>query len=401
MANTLDGGSFKEVWSRVMQKKLEKTDVFRAIANWDGQSDLKEGDVYNLPYRSAVNVQGYTRGTAFTVQDLTNTNESLTVNVAKVAPFYIDDLDALQSHYKLLTEYAEDCAVQLGNWMDGDMLGEYANVATGNTVDDGDLGGTVDKGFTLTTSNVLKAIAVASRKLDSQNVGMNNRFMVISPQVKQILIEYLAGKESALGDSTGVNGHIGKFYGFDLYLSNNTAGSSRLEMGSIPTAADTVVINGVTLTFRATPTAAGEVDVGASAAASLDDLVACINNSGTAGATSYIALTGTNLRTMEKVTATDGTTYMTIIGEGVGYNTVSETLTAGADIWTANLQVQHCLAGQKGATHMIVQKYPKVEVKDVYNLLGKNVASWILYGLKTFNEGTKKIVDIMVRSDAY
>lgn len=45
MSNTLDGGSFAQYWARRMQIKLEKTDVFRALASWEGQSMLSDGDV--------------------------------------------------------------------------------------------------------------------------------------------------------------------------------------------------------------------------------------------------------------------------------------------------------------------------------------------------------------------
>ena len=137
MSNTIDGGSFPEYWSKRMQMKMEKRDVFRVLANWEAQSELTNGDVYNKPYRSAVTTQGYTRGTAFTVQDLTNASDALTVNVQRVAPFYIDSLDELQSKYAVMNEYADDCAVQLGNFIDGDFLGEVTSRHSDNTVDHG------------------------------------------------------------------------------------------------------------------------------------------------------------------------------------------------------------------------------------------------------------------------
>lgn len=50
-------------------------------------------------------------------------------------------------------------------------------------------------------------------------------------------------------------------------------------------AADTVTIGSQVYTFAATPTAAFQVDVGGSLAASIDNLVAAINLTGTAGTT--------------------------------------------------------------------------------------------------------------------
>ncbi|MCB1712573.1 MAG: hypothetical protein KDH96_08925, partial [Candidatus Riesia sp.] len=65
---------------------------------------------------------------------------------------------------------------------------------------------------------------------------------------------------------------------------------------------DTVTIEGVTYTFRATPVNPYDVDIGASAAASLDNLKAAINDSGTEG-TTY----GTDTAAHPRVTATTNT----------------------------------------------------------------------------------------------
>lgn len=50
---------------------------------------------------------------------------------------------------------------------------------------------------------------------------------------------------------------------------------------------DTVVIGDITYTFKATPAAAYQVDVGADLDTSIGNLVAAINRSGTPGATTY------------------------------------------------------------------------------------------------------------------
>ena len=401
MSNTLDGGSFAQYWSRRMQIKLEKQDIFRALASWEGQSMLSDGDVYNKPYRSAVVTAGYTRGSAFTPQDLTNATDSLTVDQTRIAPFYIDDLDALQSKYSLINEYADDCATQLGNWLDAAFLGQVTSRHSDNTVDAGDHGGTDGDAFTLTTSNVLKTFGVANRKLNKKNVSQMGRYMVISPEFYQLLWEYLGGKESGLGDVVGKNGKVGTYAGMNLHVSNNLTGFARLEMGTQPTDGDTVVIEGVTFSFETgTRDTAGMVYSETDGPTSIDNLIAAIDLSGTSG-TEYYPLTVANQGIADKWTMTDGSTYLTIKAEGAGHLVVSETLTAAADIFTAKYQRQHVMAGQKGAVDMIVQKYPKVNIRPVSDKLGVNIAPWILYGRTVFTEKTKKLVDILVRTDSY
>jgi hypothetical protein len=391
-----------------MQVVHQNSDVFRAIASFEEQPRLKNGDRVNRPFTSVPTPKTYTRGTAVTMQDITVSEEYLTVDVAKVTPFYVDDLDELQSNYPLVNRLADECAVKLGNWIDGDVLGEYAQAD--DSIDDGDLGGTAGNGVTVTTSNIGNIFAAAQRKLHSQLKGSykeNQMFAVISPHFRELLLRYLAGKESALGDSSGLNGHVGRYFGFDLYVSTGTACSARLEFGTLPIDADTVVINGVTWTFKdSIGTTAGNVHIGASTAAvALDCLVAAINSPDTgiteAAGAGHVALSAANAALMDGITATDGTTYMTIIAEGKGTCAVSEALSAPADIWTATKQVQHQLFGKKGAIDVVIQARPTVEIKQVPDKLGVNVIPYTLYGLKTFDEGDAALIDVQMRSDAF
>lgn len=390
-----------------MQMKHERSDVFRAIVSMEERSTLRKGDAVHRPYRSAIAVQTYTRGTAFVVQDLTDTDESLSVNISKIAPFYVDDLDALQHNYAAINLYADDAAVQLGNYIDGDVLGEYDVAASHVGLYDMGGGGALNDliGFTVTTTNIQKVFAVANRKLNANNIGQDRRFAVISPQFYQTLLEYLAGKETVLGDSTGTNGHVGKYFGFDLYVSNATGWSATLNNVTIPTAGDTITINGVVLTAAADNSATnpGDFSIETTNDLAAANLVLLINGTGTAGSDEYIDVSAANRALLAGITASYSTStdLLTLKAEGKSFVAVSETLTPAASVWTTTLQVQHQLFGQKGATDLVIQSAPKVEVKEVPDKLGKNIAPWTLYGLKTFREGTFKLVDVLTRSDAF
>lgn len=405
MANNLDA-SISEYWSRRMQRKHYVTDVFRAVANFEEQNTLKNGDTVHRPYRSNVIDQDYTRGTAVSIQDLTTTDESLVVNKAKVVPFYIDDLDELQNSYAMKNSYADDCAEKLSEVLDGHFLAETANA--GDTIDDGDLGGTAGNGITLSTSNVQNLFGKANRKLDEKNIPRGNRWTIITPQIFDILWQYIAGKESLLGDNTGKNGHVGSWAGFQLYMSNNAYATARLEFGTNPTNGDTITINGVVITFKDTLTAATgetEIHICGNAGATLDSLVAFINAPGTSVAEATNAgissATAAEQALLRRITATDGATYMTIAGIGKSYITVSETLTAAGDVWTATLQLQHALFGYKKPIDMVIQKRPTVVLRPVQDKLGVNVMPYTLFGLKTFAEGAVEMLDAQLRSDAY
>lgn len=75
-----------------------------------------------------------------------------------------------------------------------------------------------------------------------QNISTNDLVGIISPDFEDILIQYGAGRDTQMGDKANENGWIMKFYGFDLYSSNQTAGSAVLSLATNPTADDTITI---------------------------------------------------------------------------------------------------------------------------------------------------------------
>ena len=416
MANSLNNTSFQQFWSRRMQRKHAKEAVYRAITSFEEQTLLKQGDTVHRPYRSAIVGQSYTRGTAVTIQDLTNTDETLTVNTAEVFPFYIDDLDQLQSNYRFINEFADDAGIQLVNFLDGDILAEYSNA--GSSIDDLTINpatGTSGNGIQLDVSNVQKVFSSAKTRLKRKNVGKNGLFAVITPDFEQVLTDYLAGKNSNLGDTTSLNGHIGQYYGFDLYVSNNTTWTASLTIATTPTDGDTVtfktydiygVARTVTFTFKTSlGTTAGNVLIGGSATAARTALAALLTTPGTTTSTGY-ALSTASVQYLfygQPFTATNtvATTSVDIVAPGQGFVQVGSTLTATTDGWVAALEISHCLFGVKGAIDAVVQAKPTTEIKDVPDKIGKNIIPWMLYGKKTFVEGKSKLVDVKVRTDLY
>lgn len=396
MANSLDTAFNPEYWSKRMQIIRFKKSVYSVLANFEERANLSDGDVVHRPYRSTLLPQSYVKGTGVTIQDVSGTDESLTVDQAKVIPFYIDDIDRIQNKWDMASKFADDAGTELELLIDADFLAEVVNADS--VVDDGSIGGTAGNPIALSTSNILSVFAVASKKLNQKNIGMENRYMVISPTVLQILTEYLAGKDSALGDSTGMNGHIGKFFGFDLYMSNNTYWTGTWTPANQPSDGDTITINGVTITFETgTIDTAGQVKSETSTAVTLDNLVAFLNAPGTSVSGKYMALSVADQKALLGLTATDATTAVTIAFQGGGE--VDVAASEAADVWSAT--TAHIMAGQKGAVDVVVQKAPSVEFKEVPDKLGKNVLPWMLYGIKTFDEGDAALVDIKLDTEQF
>ena len=68
--------SFPKFWSRRMQRKHNKVDVYRAIANYEEEGTLKMGNIVDRPYRSSLSVYDLGSEVSYTRQDITDTSES-------------------------------------------------------------------------------------------------------------------------------------------------------------------------------------------------------------------------------------------------------------------------------------------------------------------------------------
>jgi hypothetical protein len=313
---------------------------------------------------------------------------------------FVDKIDAIQNKYDAAREWASEAATRLSNKIDAACL--YEATSADVTVDYNDLDSAQTAGLPalITTSNVYKLFTVAGRKLTTANVPMAGRFAVISPEVHQTLLEYVGGKESAFGDRTSEAGNVGRYMGFDLFVSNNLTGSAIWTPANQPSDADTVTIAGITFTFETgSLDAAGKVKSETSTAVTIDNLVTFINEGGTGTAGTGYALSAANQRTCQDLVAVDGTTYVEVFHKGTA--NISVAASEVGDPWT--YKTQHNLFGQRGAIDLVIQKEPGVEMASTVSAgkLGMNILPYTLFGVKTFYDMKARILDVEVDSSNY
>ncbi len=395
MANSLTAFN-PEYWAREMQIIFHKENVAIALANTEQRDLLRDGDTINKPFRSHMVVKDYTKGTDIVAQDIDATNEQLTVATAKVVPFYVDDIDAIQNKWNTVDEFAADSQRMLNNVLDQALANEYSNATSDVFLDDvGGSGATTP--IPVTTSNISQVFTAASRMLDQLDIGQANRFALIGPHILETLRLYISGKDTTVADRVGENGKVGERFGFELYYSNNLAFTGTWTPANNPSDGDTVTVAGVVFTFETgTLDTAGMINVGGTTADSIANLVAAINLTGTAG-TDYVVVSDANRWKLTKngIVATDGTTVMTIAGNGDIVVAASE----AADPWS--VQISHMLCGLKGSTDLLVQKSPNVEFRLAEKRLGRYVYPWMLYGIKTFTDMKDALVDVNIDASAW
>lgn len=402
MANSLSA-SFPEIWAKEQQTVFYKINVAKALADMSFQGEMSRGDTLHRPYRSTGSIQSYSRGTDVTIDDITDTDETLTVNSEFATGIYIDNFDKVQSNYDIAAGYGKDYGVYMSNKVDADILGEVQNATS--TFDDGDIGGTSGNGITLTTSNVLKVFSGARRKLAQQDVPIENVFATVSPEAEEVVIQYISGRDTMYGDDMNKNGFIGKFLGVDLYRTNQSYGSAVLSLATQPTNSDTVTIEGVTFTFVSSiGTTAGNVLIGANVDATRANLAGLINAPTTTSST-QVALSTANARKFLNYSATNDNTAdtLTVKAKGVGVLTVSKVLTDATDTWTTAKIKQHLMFGIKGAVTCVMQKEPSLDIQQAQKRPKgcMYLINAMLYGYKTFVDGAKQLVNVQLNASSY
>lgn len=412
--------TFKTVFSAEYQKSHYREPVYQILADTRLESSLTKGQTIARSYASDVTVNDMGADGSYSTQAITDTQETLVINKEKESSFYVKDLDVLQAHLDVKMKYGRKIANALINQIDGDVL-LAAYQGAGTTLDDGDFAGTDGNGFTVTESNVARVFTTAMQKLRLNNVVYNRRFQggtkmklevpegmpiaVISPEILTYIELYLGGKDTLLGDQVSRNGYAGYFMGFELFVSNALAWTGSLALATNPTADDTVTVNGVTFTFKATPANPGEIDIGADADATRILLQNAINGSSTGqnSATGYYEVSAANRRLLKNITATDNASpnTLTLVSSGWGTVVVSETLTAAADVWTTTKQQLHCLFALSKSVSLVIQKEPGLTERYADGKIGSNFIAWTAYGIKVFTDQAPQVVELAVNSSAF
>lgn len=398
--------AFKTAFSNTYQEIFQKVPVGMKIANTRLLSDLYYGKAIERVYVdiSAANVEDITAYTDMTGQPVSDTAETLTVDQNKGIMFQLSERELVQAGPLNPGEFiGAELAKKVALYFDADVL--YQTTQALYAFDNGDLTTTTSDGssITLSSTTVPQMVMRMPAKLRNKNnqiinAGANLAFVVDSYGIAD-MFQYLLGKNADFVNALFQNGYVNEqVAGAKVYVSENLTGEAVLGMATEPTANDTVTIGGVTFTFVATPTNPGDVDLGGAADTTRANLAAAINGGAGAG-TAYIEVSAANRIILSKtlrLTATNDNTAntLTVVGKGSGRLSVAETFTAGGDSWTKNFI--HCYFGKEGAIDAVMQKDVKADMRPEPKQPTTNIISRILYGVKTFNDGTKKFLDVKI-----
>lgn len=218
------------IWSGKLNVKFYATTVFGEIANTNYEGDIKNlGDkvvINNIP---SISINDYTVGQNLSYEVPTPNKVELTIDKAKYFGVNVSDVLEYQSQPKLMDMFTDDAANQMRIAIDRDLLlnsfndGAAANKGSTAGVRSGSFNLGVDNTpVALTGANVIQTITALASVLDEQNVPETDRWLVISPYVRNVLMASPLAQAYVTGDSQSIlrNGKIGTIDRFTIYVSN-------------------------------------------------------------------------------------------------------------------------------------------------------------------------------------
>ena len=397
MANTLTAAK-PTYWSKRYQANLQARNIARSITSFKEEANLSSGKTVDRPYFSRAVIADLTMGVAtFTSSTVTATSDTLTVNKWKAAAqkFTKDEMKQVLRFPDVVNKLIDDSAWRLNQYVDRSVFGEYENAAYNTTA------------TAYTKDTIYDGLGEAHKTLRAAGVEQSTPwFAVLDPDATQLIQNSQGGRETMLGDKEQKYGFgfNREYAGFRVYESAQAlTWTGNINIATKPTDGDTVVIDGVTFTFKTTlGTAAGNVAIGANAAAAVDNLVALINAPGTTTAAGVALAAADQKKFLDDssealISAVDNTTSIALTSIK-GRITLAETFTANGD--NVSDCVLHCLVGQNGCIDTVFQSDIETELKDVSGALAKEYVTDVMWGVKTFNEGTLRMADFRITTQA-
>jgi len=230
-SGTAYSGTFiPTLWSGKLAQKFYAATVFGEIANTDWQGDITGmGDTVIINTIPTITINNYEIGQNLNYEIPAPSTISLTINKGKYFGVNVNNVLELQAKPKLMDVFTNDAAMQMKIQIDQDVLGGTFNqgASYNQGADAGKISGAFDLGtddvpVTLSALNILQNITALSSVLDEANVPETDRFLVISPTERQILMQSNLAQAQFMGDPSSIlrNGKVGMIDRFTVYVSN-------------------------------------------------------------------------------------------------------------------------------------------------------------------------------------
>jgi len=330
----------------------------------------------------------YTPHSDISFETKTATKQTLTVDTFEYAAEDIDVTEEKQTPYNLLEHSLMSIRRGLSNRVEQIFLSEISNAKHNIS------NAPVD----VSSVNILDILEEAEGKLGAFDAPYETslRAAVLGPRTVARLRRAKSERETSLGDSVLQNGVVGPWQGWTVVQNNNLPWSATLTIATKPTDGDTVVISGVTFTFKDTIATAGHVHIGAGVADSRANLTLAVTN-GAVG-TEYIQLAARDRFLLSRKRRISCTSAEGMLFTGFGDISVSEDLSDLTDAWS--LQIQESVFMIRGAIDLVLQ-FMDLKVSDKEKGFADLSKGIIGVGTETFDDGALLMVRLQQDVSSY
>lgn len=224
------GTFIPELWAPGMQYQFEKRSTFQDISTTEYEGMISNsGDTVNINIEPTITIDNYVKGQRLNRKTYEPTTVVLEINQAKSYSLLVDDIDKKQSQPDLMSEFENSAGRRLAEEIDKTVLqGIYNSEATYNS---GATAGYDSKSFNLgvsgtplaiTADTIVDVLTDVATVLDERDVPEENRWIVLPPVFKNLLMKSDLRDASfrGSGETNALNGKLPNMVaGFNIYIS--------------------------------------------------------------------------------------------------------------------------------------------------------------------------------------
>ena len=227
------GAFIPTLWSGKLLSKFYQNTILSEVTNTDYEGELKnQGDTVRIRLAPSISISDYTVGQNLSYEVPTPSFQDMQVNKGKYFGVQVNDVLAYQADMDLMNMFTEDAAKQLKISIENEVFFNSFVTEGPAAANEGSTAGAISAAYDLgtdiapidqaTAGNILKAILRMSTALDEQNVPEDDRFLIISPYDRHLLMQSDIAQAYFTGDQSSVvrTGKIGMLDRFNVYVSN-------------------------------------------------------------------------------------------------------------------------------------------------------------------------------------
>lgn len=222
------------LWSPRIIVDVSKALVYGKIADTSYEGEVKYGNTLKINEIGDISVSTYS--STITYAELDDAQRELVIDQKKYWAFKVDDVDAAQVNVTLMDKAMTKASHAIRDTVDQHLAGKYGDAGATSGSTSSTLG-TSSSSRTIYAKEIIDVLTYMHYYLDDNDVERDGRWVIFPPWIIQYLVfarVINAGGTSMDGGGYAnepnspvlMNGMIGNFLGFNIFMSNNVSNAS-------------------------------------------------------------------------------------------------------------------------------------------------------------------------------